>query len=111
VLEDVVRTCDAVIVLREGEVAAAGRLDDLQGRRATRVRVRIVGEPAPFLAALAARGLAARPGPEAIVVDAAGAPQLDALRDAAVDAGVGLRELVPDAPSIEDALVGALEAE
>ena len=111
VLEDVVRTCDAVIVLREGEVAASGRLDDLQGRRATRMRVRIVGDAAPFLAALATRGLAAEQGPEAIVVTAAGAPALDALRDAAVDAGVGLRELVPDAPSIEDALVGALEAE
>ena len=75
------------------------------------MRVRVVGDPAPFLAGLAARGLAAEAVADAIVVVAAAAPELDALRDAAVDAGVGLRELVPDAPSIEDALVGALEAE
>ena len=34
---------------------------------------------------------------------------LDAVRDAAVESGVGLRELRPAGPSLEDALIGAME--
>ena len=39
----------------------------------------------------------------------AGSDVLDAVRDAAAEAGVGLRELVPAVPTLEDILVGAME--
>ena len=34
---------------------------------------------------------------------------LDAVRDAAAEAGAGIRELVPAVPTVEDILVGAME--
>ena len=43
VLEDVERTCDAVVVLRDGRVAAQGRISDLRGREAGSARLSAVG--------------------------------------------------------------------
>ncbi len=39
----------------------------------------------------------------------ADAAVLDAVRDAAAEAGVGIRELQPAVPTVEDILVGAME--
>jgi ABC-2 type transport system ATP-binding protein len=105
-LEDVTRTCDAVVLLRDGRLAASGRIDDLVRGDASRVRVRVSGDEAAFLAGLERRGVAAVAEGDAFLVDAA----LDHIRDAAADAGVALRELVPGGQTIEDALVGVLEA-
>ncbi len=105
-LEDVTRTCDAVVLLRDGRLAASGRIDDLVRGDATRVRVRVSGDQAAFLAGLERRGVVAVAEGDAFLVDAA----LDHIRDAAADAGVALRELVPGGQTIEDALVGVLEA-
>ena len=44
VLEDVERTCDAVVVLREGRVAAQGRISDLLGREAGSARLSAFGD-------------------------------------------------------------------
>jgi ABC-2 type transport system ATP-binding protein len=104
-LEDVTRTCDAVVLLREGRLAAAGRIDDLVRRDSGRVRVRVSGDLVAFTAALEHRGLTVARDGDALLVDAA----YDAIRDAACDARVALRELVPGGQTIEDALVGVLE--
>jgi ABC-2 type transport system ATP-binding protein len=104
-LEDVTRTCDAVVLLREGRLAAAGRIDDLVRRDSGRVRVRVSGNLAAFTAALEQRGLTVARDGDGLLVDAA----YDAIRDAACDTGVALRELVPGGQTIEDALVGVLE--
>jgi ABC-2 type transport system ATP-binding protein len=104
-LEDVTRTCDAVVLLREGRLAAAGRIDDLVRRDSGRVRVRVSGNLAGFTAALEQRGLRVTADGDALLVDAA----YDEIRDAACDTGVALRELVPGGQTIEDALVGVLE--
>ena len=109
VLEDVARTCDAVVVLRDGHVVTSGLLDELRGADATAIAVRVSGDVAAFRAALAARGFAVEESGERLVVQGTGTGVLDAIRDAAADAGAGLRELVPAVPTVEDILVGAME--
>ncbi len=109
VLEDVARTCDAVVVLRDGHVVTSGLLDELRGADATAIAVRVTGDVAGFRAALATRGLTTEESGDRLVVQGAGSDVLDAIRDAAADAGAGLRELVPAVPTVEDILVGAME--
>jgi ABC-2 type transport system ATP-binding protein len=110
VLEDVTRTCDAVVVLREGRVVSAGRIDEMEGLASDGVLVRATGDLVAFATLLAARGVAAEPRDGALVVSGAAEDALlDAVRDAAAEAGVALRELRPAGPTLEDALVEALE--
>src|SRR5262249_53907876 len=52
VLEDVARTCDAVVVLREGKLVTAGRIDELVAGSGTSMRVRVTGDVAGFARAL-----------------------------------------------------------
>jgi ABC-2 type transport system ATP-binding protein len=111
VLEDVVRACDALLVLREGRVAAAGPIADIAGARAGGMLVRVGGDPGPLRARLAALGLGARDmeGQErAFVLERDDDAALDALRDAAADEGAAIRELRPAGPGAADALVEAL---
>jgi ABC-2 type transport system ATP-binding protein len=110
VLEDVTRTCDAVVVLREGRAVASGRIDEMQGLAGDGVLVRATGDLGAFAGRLAERGLSARPRDGGVAVS--GAPEdalLDGVRDAAAEAGIALRELRPAGPTLEDALVEALE--
>ena len=110
VLEDVERTCDAVVVLRDGRVAAQGRICDLLGREAgTRPAQR---DRRPRRAARRARRRAAcvvEDGEEgwlAVRGDAGVLP--DAIRDACAEAGVSLRALLPGDRTLEDAVIGAI---
>ena len=47
VLEDVARTCDAVVVLRDGHVVTSGLLDELRGADATAIAVRVTATSLP----------------------------------------------------------------
>ena len=110
VLEDVTRTCDAVVVLRDGRVVTDGRIDEMEGLARDGILVRASGDLDAFTARLAARGLGAERRDGALAVT--GAPEdalLDGVRDAAAETGVALRELRPAGPTLEDALVEALE--
>jgi ABC-type multidrug transport system ATPase subunit len=109
VLEDVARTCDAVVVLRDGHVVTSGLLDELRGADATAIAVRVTGDIDAFRAALARRSLIAEEVGDRLVVPGADAAALDAIRDAAAESGVGVRELAPAVPTVEDILVGAME--
>ncbi len=109
VLEDVARTCDAVVVLRDGEVVTAGRLDALQGASTAATAVRVSGDAAAFCSALERRGLEPVAAGDRYVVQGADAAVFDAIRDAAAESGAGLRLLAPASPTIEDILVGAME--
>jgi ABC-2 type transport system ATP-binding protein len=117
VLEDVARTCDSVIVLREGRVAATRAIDHAAAAAQGDVRVRITGDPDGFMRAARDHGLEVRTdgdggadGEAAWLVvrgkDAEGV--LVGVRDAACTAGVGLRELRPAGPTLEESLIGEI---
>ena len=109
VLEDVERTCDAVIVLREGKVVTEGRIDAIGVDAVARLRVRVRGDVHAFVAALAARGISATPGEDGLDLDDGDDATLDAIRDAAGEAGVSLRELRRAGRTLEDAVIGAMQ--
>jgi ABC-type uncharacterized transport system ATPase subunit len=108
VLSDVERTCEAVLLLREGRVVSAGLLSELGAGESSRLLVRVVGDVARFRAALAARGLVATDDEDAIVIEGSGRRELDGVRDAAAAADVSLRELRRAERTLEDAVVSAM---
>ena len=110
VLEDVARTCDAVVVLRDGTLAASRVIDHDQEAESGELRVRISGDEQAFLSALGARGVEVRQLQDHLTVRGQNRGQtLDAVRDAAAESGVGLRELTAAGPTLEDALIGAMQ--
>ena len=110
VLEDVARTCDSVVVLRAGRVAATRRLERADDAPRADVQVRVDGDRAAFQRAAEAGGLTVQPDGEWIVVRGADPTVvLRGVRDAAAQAGAGLRELRPAGPTLEEALVEAME--
>jgi ABC-2 type transport system ATP-binding protein len=117
VLEDVARTCDSVIVLREGRVAATRTIDHAAAEAQGDVRVRVTGDPDGFVRAARDLGLDVRADghdgadgePPWLVVRGTDADAvLTGVRDAAVAADVGLRELRPAGPTLEESLIGEI---
>jgi ABC-2 type transport system ATP-binding protein len=109
VLEDVVRTCDAVVVLREGRVAAPRTLADAAAASEREARVVVTGDAAAFAARLEAAGISAAVHDDHVLVSGPDADSmLRAVRDAAADTDTGLHELRPAGPTLEDALIGDL---
>jgi ABC-2 type transport system ATP-binding protein len=113
VLEDVARTCDSVVVLREGKVAATRAIDHAAAAVRGDMRVRISGDREGFIRAAQELGLTVEAdggGEDGWLVvrggDADGV--LAGVRDAACTAGVGLRELRPAGPTLEESLIGAI---
>jgi ABC-2 type transport system ATP-binding protein len=109
VLEDVARTCDTVVVLREGTLAAVQAVVRPDEHEARELRVRVSGDGPAFIGELERRGVHVRPDEDDLVVSGPAREELlDAVRDAAVAAGVGLRQLTSAGPTLEDALIGAI---
>jgi ABC-2 type transport system ATP-binding protein len=111
VLEDIARTCDAVVVLRDGRVAVKRPIEREDRDAPHSVHVRISGEPKAFLVAVERRGARLEDQQEDVLVLASNQPEglPDVVRDAAAEAGVGLRELRPAGPTLEDTLIEAME--
>ena len=108
-LEDVVRTCDSVMVLRDGHVVATRQLEQADRVGTGGVQVQIVGDEADFTAAVERKGLTAKPSGEWLLVEGGDAEQvLRVVRDAAAETGTGLRELRPAGPTLEESLIGAI---
>ncbi len=111
VLEDITSTCDAVVVMRDGQVVRTDRIDafDALGAGAG-IRVKITGDPAALIARLREGGLSVTPGADGELTVAGGEPAalLDGVRDHIADLGLGLRELRPAGQTLEEALVEAL---
>jgi ABC-2 type transport system ATP-binding protein len=109
VLEDIARTCDAVVVLREGRIAVTRPIGQ-EDHEASAVRVRISGAVAAFRDAVVRRGARVQQEEDDVLVLASAEPRSlpDAIRDAAAEAGVGLRELRPAGPTLEDSLIEAM---
>ena len=108
ILDDIRRTCDHVVVLREGRVTLDRPLAAAAGER-DQLLLETVADPAALAGLLGARGLAVEDAGErrlrvSVVTDADRA----IVRDAAAESGAGLRRLHPDGPSIEDELLEAI---
>jgi ABC-2 type transport system ATP-binding protein len=110
VLDDIERTCDAVVVLRDGRVAAQDTLAALTPDNAAGV-VADVGEDAVerLVAALGARGVTATAsGATGVHLARGDDAALDALRDVLAELDVPLRRLAPAGRTIEDVLVDVI---
>jgi ABC-2 type transport system ATP-binding protein len=110
VLEDIARTCDAVVVLREGRVAVTRPIEQEDREGVTAVHVRISGSMEAFRTAIERRGAQVDEvqGDVLVLVSAEPLTLPDVVRDAAAEAGVGLRELRPAGPTLEDSLIEAM---
>ena len=108
ILDDIRRTCDAVVVMRDGAVTLARPLA-AEADEADVLRAETVSDSAPFVTAMTAAGL------DCTVIDTTttlvairSERDRDVLRDTAASTGVGLRRLHRDGPSIEDELLEAI---
>ncbi len=111
ILDDIRRTCDSVIVLRDGRLAAAEALQTLAPTSSQGMLVELgTSQAADVLArALAERGMAvSREGEHGVRLADGSDASLDALRDTAAAHEIALRKLVPACGTIEDALVTAM---
>jgi len=107
-LRDVESVCERVIVLKQGEVAAAGRIDELTGPRRSIYDVRVKGDVAAFLTDLKDTGCDVREaedGHRVLMNDGAG-PEL--IFRVARECGVQVRYLRPGVENLEDVFLRAL---
>lgn len=108
VLDDVSRTCDSVVVLNKGRVAASERIASFAGG-AEAVEVRVAGDTDAFAASLATHGVEAARAGAGFTFTARDDDTLDAVRDAAAASAVGILRLGPAGRTLEDAVIEAME--
>jgi len=107
VLDDIERTCDEIVVLRAGRLAAQQQVEVTL--TAGPVALRVTGDLAAFAQALAGRGVATYPTEHGdIGIASAGPVELEALRDLAADLGVGILSLLDHGDSLENSVVAAM---
>ena len=114
ILDDIERVCRYVVILDGGRLVASQPLAGMDPGGGD-LYVRVDGDPAAFLARLHALGVDAAPAGEAhgrdeIVVRRNGHDAFDAVRDAAADLGLPLRQLRAQTRSLEDLYFGNVEA-
>ncbi|HYN07435.1 MAG TPA: ABC transporter ATP-binding protein [Vicinamibacterales bacterium] len=113
-LPDVEYTCDHVVVLDKGLVAASGPIDQLKGPAGRVYEVRVKGELAPFVEALRAAGLECHETDEDImrvfVPGGVGSPGEDQrhICETAVRCKVQVRHLRASVPTLEDVFARAI---
>lgn len=109
ILDDIRRTCDAVVVLRDGRLAAADRIDALAPRGDQGVVVEVGHGADALAAALTAAGVVVhRTGEHGVSISRADDATLNLVRDLAAREGLSLRKLAPAGGTVEDALVAAM---
>ncbi|HEX6324183.1 MAG TPA: ABC transporter ATP-binding protein [Vicinamibacterales bacterium] len=111
-LPDVEYTCDHVVVMDKGRVAAHGSIEDLKGPSGRVYEVRIKGDLQQFIAALESQGIECHETDEDImrVFVPAGHPAGEANRlfQLATTQGVQVRHLRPSLPTLEDVFAKAI---
>ena len=108
VLDDIQETCDAVVVLREGRVAASEKISSLQHSGGT-IEVRVLGDGAAFANTLRRRGVEVSGTGPTSVLPVGGDDTLDHIRDAAAETGTGISRMGPEGRALEDAVIGVME--
>jgi ABC-2 type transport system ATP-binding protein len=107
-LRDVERTCRRVLVMNQGQVAAAGTVAELTGPRRPVYDVRLKGDPTAFLTDLKDKGFEWREGEDGHRVFLPEGHGPEALFVTARECGVQVRHLRPGAESLEDVFLRAL---
>jgi ABC-2 type transport system ATP-binding protein len=113
-LPDVEYTCDHVVVMDKGTIAASGSIDQLKGPTGRVFEVRVKGLQPPFVAALVAAGMECHETDEDVmrvfVPGPLGAPGDDQRRICAeaLKCGVQVRHLRTSVPSLEDVFARAV---
>ena len=113
-LPDVEYTCDFVVVLDKGAIAASGTIDDLKGPAGRVFEVRVKGDRPHFLTSLKAAGLDCHEAEDdvirVIIRGASPGPGLDQrhICELARQAGVQVRHLRPSLPTLEDVFARAI---
>jgi ABC-2 type transport system ATP-binding protein len=108
-LPDVEYTCDHVIVLDKGAVATQGHIEGLKGPGGSVVELRVKGEPAAFMAALAGAGFRVHDGDDDIMrvfVPAGHDPQ--AIFGLASTHRLQVRHFRPSVDTLEDVFAKAV---
>jgi len=111
-LPDVEYTCDYVIVMDKGRIAAQGPIQDLKGTSGRVYEVRVKGDEDEFVKILRGEGLECHQTDEDVMrvfaPDGFGAQNLFAL---ATRHGVQMRHLRPSVPTLEDVFARAVGEE
>jgi len=112
-LPDVEFTCDHVVVMDKGQVAAQGPIEELKGPAGRVYELRIKGDLPGFLEELARRGMDTHGTDEDVmrVFVPAGAGDQQSIFKAATEFGVQVRHLRPSVPTLEDVFAKAIGEE
>ena len=105
-LEEIERVCDGVVILSGGKVVAAGSLDSLRTGEAGLV-VEVDGDAGAMAERLRSLGFAVELDGSRLVVDGPEDLAADAVRDAAVALGLGLRRVQRRMATLEDVFLAA----
>jgi ABC-2 type transport system ATP-binding protein len=104
-LPDIERTCDYVVMLRQGVVAGAGQIDELRCRAHRIYEVRIRGEEPAFVSALRAAGFACHATDDGLVTVDLADGKTQAVFALAARTGAQIRHLRPQMATLEDVFV------
>jgi ABC-2 type transport system ATP-binding protein len=111
-LPDVEFTCDHVVVMDKGQVAAQGPIAELKGPAGRVFELRIKGDLPGFIEVLMQRGMDVHGTDEDVMrVFVPGAGDQKAIFDAASRFGVQIRHLRPSLPTLEDVFAKAIGEE
>jgi ABC-2 type transport system ATP-binding protein len=100
VLPDIERTCDWVVMLDGGRVLRTGPIESLTDT--STIEVELLDDPAPVVAALAARGAVVEVDRQTVVFTLAEGDPFLLARDVLAETGAGLRRLGPKTTTLED---------
>jgi ABC-2 type transport system ATP-binding protein len=109
ILDDIESLCETVVILKQGRVAAEGRMDDLRAIRYSLYEVRIKGDVAAFRRELEGGGSRVDETEDGLikVYTPEAADRMDVFR-AAARTGVQVRAFVKSQTSLEDLFAGVV---